>query len=282
MSGDAANAGLTVLVLAGSRGPDDPLTRATGLRHKALLPVAGVPMLLRVLRALTAVPEVARIAVCIEEPALIAELLADFRRELGSRVLAIETLAAASSPSRSAAEGLAKLGTPLLVTTADHALLQPDWVAHFLRNQPAGATATVALARAESVLRDVPGTQRTFLRFADGGYSACNLFYLARPEAAQLLRLWQQVEALRKQPVKMLRLLGLRYALGYRFGWLRLGQATRRLGALAGGVAVAAVDMPYGRAAVDVDKPSDLELVERLLADDAKAATSASRGPSRC
>lgn len=277
MSGGAANAGLTVLVLAGSRGPDDPLTRATGLRHKALLPVAGVPMLLRMLRALAAVPEVARIAVCIEEPALIAELLADFRRELGSRVLAIETLAAASSPSRSAAEGLAKLGTPLLVTTADHALLQPAWVSHFLHHQPAGATATVALARAESVLRDVPGTQRTFLRFADGAYSACNLFYLARPEAAQLLQLWQRVEALRKQPVKMLRLLGLRYALGYRFGWLRLAQATRRLGALAGDVTVAAVDMPYGRAAVDVDKPSDLELVERLLADDAKVATSASR-----
>ncbi|MDP3859113.1 MAG: NTP transferase domain-containing protein [Stagnimonas sp.] len=275
MSAGETGTGVTVLVLAGSRGPDDPLTRATGLRHKALLPVAGVPMLLRVLRALAATPEVARIAVCIEDPTLIAGLLADFRRELGARALSVETLNAAISPSRSAAAGLAQLGTPLLVTTADHALLQPAWVSHFLNNQPAGATATVALARAEAVLRDVPGTQRTFLRFADGAYSACNLFYLARPEAAQLLQLWQQVEALRKQPVKMLRLLGLRYALGYRCGWLRLAQATRRLGLLAGGVTVAAVDMPYGRAAVDVDKPSDLELVERLLADDA-GATSAS------
>ena len=277
MSTGEHTAGLTALVLAGSRGPDDPLTRATGQRHKALMPVVGVPMLLRVLRALAATPEVARIAVCIEDPALIAGLLEDFRRELGTSKLSIETLTAAASPSRSAADGLARLGTPLLVTTADHALLQPTWVSHFLRNQPAGATATVALARAEAVLRDVPGTQRTFLRFADGAYSACNLFYLAQPEAAQLLQLWQQVEALRKQPVKMLRLLGLRYALGYRFGWLKLAQATRRLGVLAGGVTVATVDMPYGRAAVDVDKPSDLELVERLIADDTGTATAASR-----
>lgn len=273
MSAAVTTTGLTVLVLAGSRGPDDPLTRATGLRHKALLPVAGVPMLLRVLRALAATPQVTRIAVCIEDPALIADLLADFRRELGARPLAIDTLNAASSPSRSAAAGLAQLGTPLLVTTADHALLQPQWVSHFLSHQPDGATATVALARAETVLRDVPGTQRTFLRFADGAYSACNLFYLARPEAAQLLQLWQQVEALRKQPVKMLRLLGLRYALAYRFGWLRLAQATRRLGVLAGGVTVVAVDMPFGRAAVDVDKPSDLELVERLLVNEATSAS---------
>lgn len=265
--------GLTVLVLAGSRGPDDPLTRATGLRHKALLPVDGVPMLLRVLRALAGVPEIGRVAVCIEDPDLIAGLLAGFRAEPGRRPLAIETLSAAGSPSRSVAAALSRLGTPLLITTADHALLQADWVSHFLRQQPPGATATVALARAEAVLRDVPGTQRTFLRFADGACSACNLFYLARPEAAQLLALWQQVEALRKQPVRMLRLLGPSYALRYRFGRLRLDQAIARLGALAGGITVAAVDLPYGRAAVDVDKPSDLELVGRLLAADANAAS---------
>lgn len=269
--------GLTALVLAGSRGPDDPLTRATGFRHKALLPVAGVPMLLRVLRALNGVPEITRIAVCIEDPALIAGVLDLYRRESGARE--IQLLTAAASPSRSAAAALAALGTPLLVTTADHALLQSQWVAHFLRNQPEDITASVALARAEAVLRDTPGTQRTFLRFADGHYSACNLFYLARPDAAQLLTLWQQVEALRKQPVKMLRLLGVSYALRYRFGWLSLHAALRRLGTLAGGIAVAAVDMPYGRAAVDVDKPSDLALVERLL--EAGAATAASPSPSR-
>jgi hypothetical protein len=31
------------------------------------------------------------------------------------------------------------------------------------------------------------------------------------------------------------------------------------------------VEMPFGRAAVDVDKPDDLALVERLLAADVQA-----------
>jgi hypothetical protein len=80
-----------------------------------------------------------------------------------------------------------------------------------------------------------------------------------------------RVEALRKQPVKMLRLLGLGYALRYRLGWLSLSAALGRLGALAGGVRVAAVELPFGRAAIDVDKPADLLLAEALLAGDAGA-----------
>ena len=48
---------MNALILAGSRGPDDPMARAAGVSHKALLPVAGVPMLLRVVEALRALPD---------------------------------------------------------------------------------------------------------------------------------------------------------------------------------------------------------------------------------
>ena len=75
----------------------------------------------------------------------------------------------------------------------------------------------------------------------------------------------EEVEALRKQPLKMLGLLGFGYALRYRLGWLTLHAALARLGVLAGGVRAAVVEMPFGQAAIDVDKMADLELVERLL-----------------
>ena len=42
---------MNALILAGSRGPDDPMARAAGVSHKAMLPVDGVPMLLRVVEA---------------------------------------------------------------------------------------------------------------------------------------------------------------------------------------------------------------------------------------
>ena len=112
----------------------------------------------------------------------------------------------------------------------------------------------------------MPDTRRTWLRFSEGAYSGCNLFYFATPKAQALAELWKQVEALRKRPVAMLGLLGWSYAGRYLLGWLSLRVAMQRLGQLAGGAVPAVVEMPFARAAVDVDKPADKELVERLLA----------------
>ena len=259
--------GLTALVLAGSRGPGDPMASALGVEHKAFISVAGTPMLLRVVAALAEVPAVARIVICIETPGLL-DALPGLTAACKGKPL--ETLAAAASPSRSVSAALLAVGTPLLVTTADHALLQAEWVEYFLQHQPAGVDATAALAPAAVVTAAAPHTQRTFLRFADGHYSGCNLFYFATARSAELARLWVQVEALRKQPVKMLRLLGLSYALRYQLGWLKRSSALARLGVLAQGAKVAAVELPFGRAAIDVDKMSDFELVERLLEDSSR------------
>ena len=257
--------GLTALVLAGSRGPDDPMTVASGARHKALILVGGEPMLLRVIRALAAAPEISRIVVCIEKPEIVAQLPGLTQAAAGKPVTAFM---AAGSPSRSVVAALAEFGTPLLVTTGDHALLRPEWVSHFIAHRPLAADATVALARSDIVLNAAPGAQRTFLHFREAWYSGCNLFYFATPAATKLAMLWQEVEALRKQPIRMLRLLGFGYALRYGLGWLSLRSALERLGALAGGVKAGVVEMPFGRAAIDVDKPDDLELVERLLCED--------------
>lgn len=254
--------GLSALILAGSRGPDDPMAVATGVEHKALIPVGGTPMLLRVIAALAATPEVDRLVVCIEAPDLV-RVLPGLEAACGGKPL--ELFDAQGSPSRSVSAALKQYGTPLLVTTADHALLQAEWVSYFLRHQPQGVDATVALARSDVVMAAAPDTQRTFLRFADGHFSGCNLFYFATPRAASLAALWVRVEALRKQPLKMLGLLGFGYALRYRLGWLKSAAALARLGVLAGGLRAAIVEMPFGRAAIDVDKMADLELAERLL-----------------
>lgn len=258
--------GLTALILAGSRGPDDPMALATGVQHKALIPVGGTPMLLRVIAALAATPEVERLIVCIEAPDLVRALPG---LDAACADKPLELFDAQGSPSRSVSAALAHYGTPLLVTTADHALLQAEWVSYFIQHQPQGMDATVALARSEVVMAAAPDTKRTFLRFADGHFSGCNLFHFATPRAAALALLWVRVEALRKQPLKMLGLLGFGYALRYRLGWLRLGAALARLGELAGGVRTAVVEMPFGRAAIDVDKMADLQLAEQLLRADA-------------
>src|SRR3546814_15597173 len=59
------------------------------------------------------------------------------------------SLPAAASPSLSVAAALEQFGTPLLVTTADHALLRAEWLQYFLDHCPAGRDVCVALARRE-------------------------------------------------------------------------------------------------------------------------------------
>jgi GTP:adenosylcobinamide-phosphate guanylyltransferase len=224
--------------------------------HKALIEIGGVSMLARVVAALAAVPQVARIVVATER--------ADIIDGLAPAGCLLSVMPARNGPSASVAQALETLGAPLLVTTADHALLQPEWVTEFLAADDGQADAMLALARREVVMAAVPDTQRTWLRFSDGDYSGCNLFLLRTTAALGIVALWQELEAQRKRPLALLARLGLGYVIRYRCGWLRLDDALARLGSLAG-AALRAVVLRDGRAAIDVDKPADLDLVRRIL-----------------
>ena len=137
------------LVLAASR-PHDPVARHGGQSHKALVPVDGVPMLLRVLRALRESRSVGPIAVCLEADAPVAGA----EPELAPLIArgAVTLIDAATSPSHSVLRALETLPLPLLVTTADHPLLSAAMVEHFCAAVPADADVAVAVARA-SLLR---------------------------------------------------------------------------------------------------------------------------------
>lgn len=256
---------LTALVLAGTRSGGDPMATAAGVTHKALIEVAGRSMIERVIAALAQSPAVERIVVAIEYPQLLAER-PELREAACGKPLTIVPTGA--GPSATVSAVLSRERTPLLVTTADHALLQPQWIAEFIAACPSDADAVVAMVRREQVQAAVPDTRRTYLRFADGEYSACNLFLLAQPPARELVGFWRQLESQRKKPLRMIGRLGWLFALRYGLGRLSLASATRRLGRLAGGARLSIVEMSDGRAAIDVDKPQDLELVRRLIAAD--------------
>lgn len=247
----------SALLLAGNRRSDCPVAAQTGVSHKALAPVADRPMIAHVLAALRAVPAIGPIAVVIEDPTLLQNLPDSD---------ALDIIPAASSPSLSAINGLEALETdgPILMTTADTPLVMPEILTHFLDNQPDGVDATAGLARLDLVQAAYPETTRTGLKFSDGARSGCNLFAFHTPQAADLLAFWRRVEENRKRPLAMLRQIGLIPALRYATGTLPLDAALTALGRRTG-TTLAAVDMPFADAAIDVDKPADLALVDRIL-----------------
>lgn len=255
--------GLTALVLAGTRPGGDPLAEHAGVSHKALIDIGGTTMIERVVAALSDSPEVARIVVAIDRPGLLADLpgLKACRKPL-------TTMPTQDGPSATVAAALGREATPMLVTTADHALLRPQWVHDFLAACPPDADVVAALAPRHAVEAAAPGTRRTWLRFSDGDFSGCNLFLLARPQAAGAVALWREIERERKEPLRMMQRLGWSFALRYKVGQLSSAAAAARLGELSGGARLALVSLGDGRAAIDVDKAADLDLARQLASED--------------
>lgn len=259
--------GWTALVLAGSRGPTDPVASHCGVRHKALAPVAGVPMLARVLKSLTGSPNIGRIVLCVDAPDILKELpeaaaLADQGR--------LSTVPAGSSPSISVGAALRSLAAPypLLVTTADHPLLTAAMVDHFCAAATEGDVA-VALAAATLVRRKYPGAVRTFYRLGRESYSGCNLFAFRTPHAARAAEFWAEMERHRKRPWRLIAAIGPATFLRFALELLDLRTAERLLSDRLG-MTVRLIELPFAEAAIDVDKPADLSLAEAILADRAR------------
>lgn len=253
------------VVLAGDRGPDDPVARHTGAACKALVPLDGQPMVLRVLDALAASAAVSGVTLVGPDQTQLVGC-----PSLAARIANGEVawLAPAPSPSQSALAGLARvpMNTPVLLTTADHALLQPAWVDAFCAAaQATGKDALVGLARHAVVQAAFPQSRRTALRFRDGGYCGCNLFAFLTPDGRHAPEFWRHIEKQRKKPHRLAAALGPGTLLAYLSGRLTLEAGLARL-SLRVGAQLGAVMLDDPRAAVDVDSVADFELVERLLA----------------
>jgi len=182
---------------------------------------------------------------------------------------------AEASPSASVLAALDReSGVPLLVTTADHALLTPDMVAHFEgAASESGADLAVGFVAASLLRRSYPQSTRTWLRLRGEAWSGANLFAFRTPRARAAADFWRRAERFRKRPWRLVAALGPGLLAGFALGRLDLDQAlaraSRRIGA-----EVVAVKMPVAEAAIDVDRESDLELASLILAArEARAAS---------
>ena len=250
-----------VLVLAASRGPDDPMAGRYGVSHKCLIEVAGKPMLARVVETLLSHPGVGSVGISIENESVLAPAL-------GTNADRVQFHASQASAPASVLSALGEMAGdgPVLVTTADHALLDHAMLDHFLSAaQQSDGDLLVGLARAEVVLKAYPGAKRTFLKFGADQVSGCNIFAFKTPDAQKVLSFWQQVEKNRKNPFKLIAAFGLKPLIAYATGSLDLDKAFE-LASQKIGVVARPVLLPFANAAVDVDKPEDKELVEEILA----------------
>ena len=246
----------TALLLAGSRPGGDPFAEAHGVKAKALIPVSGEPMISRPVRALLDNKRIDRVRVLAQDSALLKPALLTDKR------LTIERSGATIAATIEAIIADPATRWPLLVTTADHVLLDEAMIDDFCLAAE-GADVAIGLVERRALMARLPQTKRTWIAFRGGAYSGANLFALGSPNAARALRLWREVEQDRKKGWKLLVALGLPGL----FGLARLRSLDQVLDAMGRrlGLTIRAVEMADPLAAVDVDKPADLALVEAII-----------------
>lgn len=255
---------LSALVLAGRRGPVDALADAHGASHRALLEVGGVPMLLRVVRALRSSRGLGPLHVSIDAPerlAAIPELAALTRSGT------LRTHESADSPSRSVLQVLRERDDePFLVTTADHALLTAEMldfvVAAAARSD---ADLLVGFVARSVVQARYPESPRTYFRFRGEAWTGANLFVFRTADARRAAEFWVRAERHRKRPWRLVTAIGAGLLASYWLGRLDLDAALARASGRIG-ARVAALPLPFAEAAIDVDREADRVLAEAILA----------------
>lgn len=247
----------TAIVLAGSRPGTDPFAERHGVDLKALIPIGGVPMVARPVAALLQSEGIGRVIVLAQQADRIKSVLPHEER------LSVDSSAGTIASTLDSILSDPATRYPLLVTTADHALLDPAMVADFCA-QADGADVAVGLVERRALMARLPETQRTWLKFRGGAYSGANLFAFGSSRAAAAVALWKSVEQDRKKGWRMISALGPALLLG---AVLRLRSLDQTLASVSKriGISVRKVELSNPLAAVDVDKDADHALVMEIL-----------------
>jgi CTP:molybdopterin cytidylyltransferase MocA len=248
-----------IVILAAQRdGRLDPLAEAAGVTHKCLVPIGGRPLLAHVLAALEQVEGIASVVISVEAGA--EAMLAPIAAASGLPIRFAAAAATLPDSLYAAAEGF---DGPIVITTADNVLLTPGAVRQVAVALAAGADGVAALARREDVLAAHPQGQRRFYGFSDGEYSNCNLYGLSQ-RGLRLAESFREGGQFAKNPIRIGRAFGFFNMLLLRFARISLDRAARRLSRRFG-ARIAAVVLPDGAHAIDVDNQRTYDIAAALL-----------------
>lgn len=246
----------TALLLAGARPGGDSFAKRYGAAIKALIPIAGEPMVLFPLRALLASKHIETVRILAQEPDLIAPVLPDDSR------WSVEPSGGTIAETIGTVCRVPTARWPMLVTTADHALLDAAMIDQFCK-EAEGADLAIGVVTKSALTKRLPQSRRTWIAFRKGKYTGANMFAFGSPKALEAVELWRSVEQDRKKGWRLLLALGWPGLLGL----LRLRTLDQTLGAMSRrlGLTLRAVRLADPLAAVDVDKPEDHSLVTEIV-----------------
>lgn len=241
----------------------------------ALIPILSRPMVSYALDALAEAETVGRMAlVCTDgcrsqlESAGIPDgvIFAPSREDLLANVEAgLEALA--DLPAEPAAAGDPDGSSWVLLCPCDVPLIRGFMVDDFVRSalDSEAEFCFPVVARAAYEAR-FPGSDRTWAKLADGSFTGANLMLATRRFLQASRDQVRRVFAARKNPVQLASIIGLSLVLKYATGHLSIAEIEAKVQRMFS-LPARAIHIPHPEMGVDVDKLSDLELVQSQVQD---------------
>ncbi|NVJ97729.1 MAG: NTP transferase domain-containing protein [Alphaproteobacteria bacterium] len=252
-----------VVILAGRRPEGDPVADMFNVEYKAAVRIGERAMLNRVMDAIDNSGRVLETFILTQEPGQLSDIEDFVALKARDDVHFVKSGGSICGSLINFLDSYPS-DTPTLITTSDHVLLRGEDIRTFLDHQPTDADISLALVEDQTVLAEHPTAKRTWLKFAGGAFTTCNLFMLTSPAARDVLAFWAEVEHDRKRVLRLAWRFGPFLFIGFLLRLLTLDRAFARA-SKALGARIRPVVLQHAHLSIDVDKPTDVKLAQDLL-----------------
>jgi len=246
---------IDALVLAGSKN-DGPLRQCSSVPYEAIITIGRKAMVDYVIDALRGSRRIGRIVVL--GPAGVPGFC---DRE------DVKVVTSEGGLLENVARGVEQLidSDRVLLATCDIPLISSQAIEDFLdRCGNRSAQVYYPVVPREVVEKTYSNVQRTYVTFKEGEFTGGNLFLIDPRTVSSCMATGQQIFEARKSPLRLSKLIGMSFMLKFLLKMVTLKEAQEKVSDLLGVEGVVVVTS-YPEVGVDVDKPSDLELVNKVL-----------------
>lgn len=223
---------------------------------KGLVPVNGRAMYEYIVETLLSCADIGRI--CVVMPSDEGAAHMDDRVTIKATSGSLPQVAKAGFEALAATE-------PVLMLSSDVPLITVEAISDFLlRCAKREVDICYPIIRYGEPERRFPGMKRTYVRLREGRFTGGNIMLMNPVVVLKNMDLMEHVYEMRKSPMKLFRILGLPFLVGFFLGMLNIRQMEQRVGDVLKATC-AGIETPFIEIGVDVDKESDLRLVEAVL-----------------
>ncbi len=248
---------IDALVLAGSLN-NGALRGCSTARYEAMIDIKGKLMVEYVVDALRQCERIGRIVIVGPKRDL-AEYF-----KTGGREVVVEH---GGHLTENVLRGLHELSGAqrVLLVTSDIPLITHQAIENFIDLCGNGqADLYYPVVPRELVEKQYSTSRRTYVQLKEGVYTGGNIFLFNPGIAEECIPRGQKLVDARKSPLKLCRLVGLLFLIKFLMKSISLQEAQKKVSNLLG-IKGRVVISSYPEVGVDVDKPSDLELVSKQL-----------------